>query len=162
MLVTPTFFEGLGRHGDFAWMRTQPDHASTLFIFNDNEEQFNAYLNGKASGFTAGAGNAIARPWRLLSPPQSAGIPTGKNGKGYESLDTQTKLKIDQSLQVISDLIATGNYSQLVFSADSTLTTLGRATFAVSAEVCEYIFKNLIHFGSIQTKTKQEKGTHHE
>lgn len=162
MLVTPTFFEELGRHGDFAWMRTQPDHASTLFIFNDNEEQFNAYLNGKASGFTAGAGNAIARPWRLLSPPQSAGIPTGKNGKGYESLDTQTKLKIDQSLQVISDLIATDNYSQLVFSADSTLTTLGRATFAVSTEVCEYIFKNLIHFGSIQTKTKQEKGTHHE
>lgn len=162
MLVTPTFFEGLGRYGDFAWMRTQPDHASTLFIFNDNEEQFNAYLNGKASGFTAGAGNAIARPWRLLSPPQSAGIPTGKNGKGYESLDTQTKLKIDQSLQVISDLIATDNYSQLVFSADSTLTTLGRATFAVSTEVCEYIFKNLIHFGSIQTKSKQEKGTHHE
>ena len=162
MLVTPTFFEGLGRHGDFAWMRMQPDHVSTLFIFNDNEEQFNAYLHGKASGFTIGAGNAIARPWRLLSPPQSAGIPTGKNGKGYESLDTQTKSKIDQSLQVISDLIATGNYSQMVFSADSTLMTLGKATFAVSAEVCEYIFKNLIHFGSIQLKTKHGVGKHHE
>ena len=162
MLVTPTFFEGLGRHGDFAWMRLQPDHASTLFIFNDNEEQFNAYLNGKASGFTAGAGNAIARPWRLLSPPQSAGVPTGKKGKGYESLDAQTKLKIDQSLQVIKDLITTGNYSQMVFSADSTLTTLGKATFAVSAEVCEYIFKNMIAFGSDQLITENAKGKHHE
>ncbi len=162
MLVIPTFFEELGRHGDFAWMRMQPDHASTLFIFNDNEEQFNAYLNGMASGFTAGAGNAIARPWRLLSPPQSAGIPTGKKGKGYASLDAQTKTTIDQSLQVIKDLITTGNYSQMVFSADSTLTTLGKATFEVSAEVCEYIFKNVINFGSIQLKSKYEEGKHHE
>jgi hypothetical protein len=160
--VIPTFFEELGRHGDFAWMRMQPDHASTLFIFNDNEEQFNAYLNGMASGFTAGAGNAIARPWRLLSPPQSAGIPTGKKGKGYASLDAQTKTTIDQSLQVIKDLITTGNYSQMVFSADSTLTTLGKATFEVSAEVCEYIFKNVINFGSIQLKSKYEEGKHHE
>jgi hypothetical protein len=160
--VIPTFFEGLGRHGDFAWMRMQPDHAFTLFIFNDNEEQFNAYLNGMASGFTIGAGNAIARPWRLLSPPQSAGIPTGKKGKGYASLDAQTKTTIDQSLQVIKDLIATGNYSQMVFSADSTMTTLGKATFEVSAEVCEYIFKNVINFGSIQPKTNKEEGNQHD
>ena len=162
MLVIPTFFEGLGRHGDFTWMRMQPDHASTLFIFNDNEEQFNAYLNGTASGFTAGAGNAIARPWRLLSPPQSAGIPTGKKGKGYASLDAQTKTTIDQSLQVISNLISANNYGQIVFSADSTLTTLGKSTFEVNTDVCQYIFKNLISFATIQPKTNKEEGNQHD
>jgi hypothetical protein len=148
MIVTPTHFSGLGKDGDFAWMRKQPKHALSLFIFNDNEMQFDAYLAGHASGFTAGAGNAIARPWRLLDPPQSAGIPTGKNGRGYTMLDAHAKSKIDEAFAVIESFVANNNYQQLIFSSDSTFKTLGTGTFIVSNDVRTYIFEKMIAFGT--------------
>ena len=71
------------------------EHEKTLFIFNDNEEQFDAFIGGLDSGYTLGAGNAVARPWRKLNPPKSAGIPTGKLGSGYQLLDPAAKEKIE-------------------------------------------------------------------
>jgi hypothetical protein len=142
--IIPTVYSGMGKVGDFAWMQAQPEYASTLFVFNDNEEQFDAFLNGKASGFTAGGGNAIARPWRKLDPVKSAGIPTGSLGSGYSVLDSKTQVKIDQALQIIEELLKTGIYEKLVFSADETLTTLGTGIFNVCDAVRNYIFEGLM------------------
>ena len=142
--VIPTVYSGMGKVGDFAWMQAQPEYTSTLFVFNDNEEQFDAFLNGKASGFTAGGGNAIARPWRKLDPVKSAGIPTGSLGSGYSVLDSKTQSKIDQALQIIEELLETGIYEKLVFSADETLTTLGTGIFDVCHAVRNYIFQGLM------------------
>ena len=133
----------MGKVGDFAWMQTQPDYVNTLFVFNDNEEQFDAFLNGQASGFTAGGGNAIARPWRKLDPVKSAGIPTGSLGRGYSILDAKTQAKIDQALQIIDGLLQLGIYDKLVFSADLTLTTLGTGIFNVCDAVRNYNFQGL-------------------
>ena len=142
-VIIPTAYSGMGKVGDFAWMQSQPDYANTLFVFNDNEEQFDAFLNEKASGFTAGGGNAIARPWRKLDPVKSAGIPTGSLGSGYSVLDARTQAKIDQALQIIEELLKTGLYEKLVFSADETLTTLGTGIFNVCNDVRTYIFQGL-------------------
>ena len=38
--VLKSHFEGAGREGDFSWMIRQPQHERTLFVFNDNEEEF--------------------------------------------------------------------------------------------------------------------------
>ena len=141
--VIPIAYSGMGKVGDFAWMQTQPDYVNTLFVFNDNEEQFDAFLNGQASGFTAGGGNAIARPWRKLDPVKSAGIPTGSLGRGYSILDAKTQAKIDQALQIIDGLLKLGIYDKLVFSADLTLTTLGTGIFNVCDAVRNYIFQGL-------------------
>jgi hypothetical protein len=142
--VIPIAYSGMGKVGDFAWMQSQPDYANTLFVFNDNEEQFDAFLNGTASGFTAGGGNAIARPWRKLDPAKSAGIPTGSLGSGYSVLDAKTQAKIDQALQIIDGLLKLGSYDKLVFSADQTLTTLGTGIFNVCDAVRNYIFESLM------------------
>ena len=141
--VIPSVFTGTGKFGDWAWMREQAHWAHTLFVFNDNEEQFDSFVTGSASGFSQGAGNAIARPWRRLNPPMSAGVPTGKNGIGYQCFDVETKEKIDQSLTVIYDLLKTFYYDYLVFSSDETGRTIGTSTYEVDEQVLQYIFDRL-------------------
>lgn len=141
--VIPTVFTEFGKWGDWEWMQAEPSWAHALFVFNDNEEQFDAYLNGLPGGFTPGAGNALARPWRKFNPPKSAGIPTGKQGSGYRVLDEVTKEKIDQALTVVYDLLKTFYYNYLVFSADKSEKTLGISTFHVDEEVRQYIYDRL-------------------
>lgn len=159
--VIPTVFTGYGKWGDWEWMQEHPGWAHTLFVFNDNEEQFDAYRQGLSIGYAAGAGNALARPWRKFNPPKSAGIPTGKKGSGYNVLDEVTKEKIDQALTVVYDLLKTFYYNYLVFSADESEKTLGISTFHVDEEVRQYIFDRLNqtpdewkHFIDERAKTK--------
>ena len=118
--VIPSTYSGCGQVGDFEWMLNLLEHERTLFIFNDNEEQFGAFVKGESSGFTRGGGNAAIRPFRKMSPPRAAGVPTGKSGRGYSSLDEPTKAKIDHALAVITDLLETSNYDSIVFSANET------------------------------------------
>lgn len=159
--VIPTVFTEFGKWGDWKWMQAEPSWAHALFVFNDNEEQFDAYVNGLPGGFTPGAGNALARPWRKFNPPKSAGIPTGKQGSGYNVLDEVTKEKIDQALTVVYDLLKTFYYKYLVFSADESEKTLGISTFHVDEEVRQYIYDRLNqtpdewrHFIDERAKTK--------
>jgi len=138
--VIPSTYSGRGQAGDYEWMLNQPEYENTLFIFNDNEEQFDAFVKGESSGFTRGGGNAAIRPFRKNSPPRAAGVPTGKSGCGYSSLDEPTKAKIDQAFTVITDLLETGNYESIVFSANKTKTDIGTGIFDVGADVRAYIF----------------------
>ena len=142
--VIPSTYSKSGQVGDFEWMLNQPAYNRTLFVFNDNEEQFDAFVNGESSGFTRGGGNAAIRPFRKLTPPRAAGVPTGKSGRGYSALDQQTKPKIDQALAVITDLLETGNYDSIVFSANETKTDLGTGIFCVGTDVRDYIFSQLL------------------
>jgi hypothetical protein len=41
-------FVGAGQEGDFEWMIRPPRHARTLFVFNDNEDEFHEHLHGGA------------------------------------------------------------------------------------------------------------------
>ena len=140
----PTFFTGYGEWGDWQWMQAEPSWAHTLFVFNDNEEQFDAFVGGLPSGFTRGAGNALARPWRRFNPPKAAGIPTGKNGYGYRVLDETTQEKIDQALTIVGILLRSFYYDRLVFSSDENQSTLGISTFQVGDDVRKYIFDQLM------------------
>ena len=142
--VIPSTYSGSGQLGDFEWMLNQPEYDRTLFIFNDNEEQFDAFVNGESSGFTRGGGNAAIRPFRKMSPPRAAGVPTGKSGRGYSSLDEPTKAKIDQALTVITDLLETGNYDSVVFSANKTQNDIGTGIYHVGADVRAYIYRRLV------------------
>lgn len=142
--VTRSIFSRAGVSGDYLWMIDQPEFARALFVFNDNEEQFDAFVAGKPSGFTAGGGNAAIRPLRKLSPPRAAGVPTGKHGRGYSALDTPTKSKIDEALAVIDTLLKTGDYDQVIIPASKDGNTLGTGIFQVAPEVCDYIFSQLL------------------
>lgn len=143
--VTRSIFKSSGCLGDYLWMSNHPEFARALFVFNDNEEQFDAFVAGKPSGFTAGGGNAAIRPLRKLSPPRAAGVPTGtlRDG-GYVALDTPIKSKIDEALAVIDALLKTGDYDQVVIPESKDGSTLGTGIFDVAPEVRDYIFKRLL------------------
>jgi hypothetical protein len=142
--VIRSIYRGAGVLGDYLWMIDHPEFARALFVFNDNEEQFDAYLAGEASGFTEGGGNAAIRPLRKLLPPRAAGIPTGKGGLGYSTLDTATKAKIDEALAVVDALLKTGDYDQIVVSTSKDGDTLGTGIYEVALEVRNYIFSQLV------------------
>ncbi len=139
----PSVYVGGGRDGDFSWMEKQPEHADTLFIFNDNEEQFLAFVRGETLGFSAGGGNAAIRPLRKLDPPRAAGVPTGRDQRGYQNLDGPTKAVIDQSLAVIQELVNTGRFKRLIFSKDKHRETLGVYIYGPEDEVKQYIYDQL-------------------
>ena len=142
--VVTSIYSELGRDGDFAWMSRQAEHEKTLFIFNDNEEQFRAFVRGERFGIEAGGGNAAIRPLRGLKPPRAAGVPTGSQGKGYVRLDDSTKKVINESLAVIQELLNTGRYERMIFSKDKLSPTLGTGLFRVAEDVKKYIHDSLM------------------
>ena len=115
-----------------------------LLIINDIEAQFDAYIVGEESGFSAGGGNAVVRPLRKHSPPRAAGVPTGKRGRGYSAFDAATKKKIDEALAAVETLLKSGNYDQIVVSKDKDDDTLGTGIFEVALEVRDYIYQQLV------------------
>lgn len=127
-------------------MLKQPQHIKTLFIFNDNEEQFDAFVKGEPNGFSAGLGNAVIRPARWTQPPRSAGIPTGSlaNG-GYRKLDSTTSAKIDEAIAIVQNLVTSGDYETLVFSKSVDGDWIGTGVFDVAEEVLVYIYDRLVN-----------------
>jgi hypothetical protein len=127
--------------GDFEWMIKQPQYSDSLFIFNDNEEEFTAQSCSK------GSGNAVIRPYQCKNPPRATGISTGsyKKGKvslGYSKLDTNAKNIIDQGIGKFYRLLLTGRYTRVFFSSDKN-GGLGTAIFQVGEDVKEYIVNEI-------------------
>jgi hypothetical protein len=144
--VLGSVFQSPGRPGDFTWMIDQPEYEDTLFVFNDNEEQFRAFQRDPTagSGCAPGGGNAVIRPWRCADPPRAAGVPTGTLGSGgYARLTPEAKGAIDDALTLIGELLKTGRYRRIVYSAADSSGSLGTGIFTVGREVAEYIVSGL-------------------
>jgi hypothetical protein len=143
--VIGSMFSGTGKVGDFGWMIRQQEYADALFVFNDNEEQFRAHRDDPdgAFGCAAGGGNAIIRPYQCKNPPQAIGIPTGSNGRGYTALTTEVRQTIDDAIGTIQELIATGQYRRLFYSAANAAGDLGTGIFDVHPDVKSYITERL-------------------
>jgi hypothetical protein len=145
--VVASIFEGPGRPGDFGWMIDRPEWADALFVFNDNAEQFLAFRRdpGGARGCSPGGGNAVVRPYRCIDPPRAAGVPTGAHGQGYAALTAEARAVIDDAIGVIAELLGTGRYRRLVYSAADASGGLGTGIFRVGDEVRAYIVESLRH-----------------
>ena len=142
--VRPVVYEGSHRLGDFSWMRHQPEFARSLFVFNDNEEQFVAFEEGRPSGITAGGGNAIARPWQGEAPPRSTGIPTGRRGEGYASLDDSVIAVLNRAFARVQALVDTGQYDTLIFSRAKGSESLGVGIFSPDPDLCRLVYQVLM------------------
>jgi hypothetical protein len=143
--VAGSTFTGRGRPGDFTWMIEQPAWSGTLFVFNDNEEQFRAWQRDprQGAGCSAGGGNAAIRPWRCADPPRAAGVPTGRGGQGYAALTDDVRAILDEAIEVIDALLETGRYSGVLYSAGASDGDLGTGIFTVGEEVRRYIVRRL-------------------
>jgi hypothetical protein len=137
-------FAGGGRSGDFAWMIEQAEYADALFVFNDNEEAFRAYERDRTggAGCSRGGGNAIVRPYRCADPPRAAGVPTGAHGRGYDRLTDAVKGVIDDAFAVIDELLASGRYARVFYSAEAD-GGLGTGIFTVAGDVKAHIVDRL-------------------
>ena len=142
-------FKQTGSIGDFSWMIDRSEYARSLFIFNDNEMQFIAFHTGHEAGFTAGGGNAAIRPYQGRSPVRAAGIPTGEKS-GYQQLDLNVRALVDDAMAHIQQLLASGNYDEVIFSYDPVNDTLGTGIFDVADEVKDYIYQSLCSLGDPQ------------
>jgi hypothetical protein len=141
--VLRSSYQGRGRDGDFRWMIDQPQYARTLFIFNDNEGQFDEHqaLVGTDHRCDVGGGNATIRPFECERPPRATGIPTGRHG-GYRSLD-EGRRAIDAALHYLDALLGTGDYDAVAFSWNADEQTLGTGIFDVADEVRAYIVEQI-------------------
>jgi len=120
MQVIGSIFAGSSKTGDFGWMIEQPEYGDSLFIFNDNEEQFLA-----------------------------TGIPTGAKGRGYNELSAQVKQVIDDAIAAIRHLVGTGRYQRVFYSAANAAGDLGTGIFDVSDELVSAVNAVFsIHFSS--------------
>ena len=126
-----TAFDRTDKSTDFAYL-SHIEHR-TLFLFNDSEECF-------PCGTLRGGGNACVRPLRAKYPPRSAGIPTGCNGRGYESLTPANRAAIDAAFSIIDWLVLTGRYDRVRYCCDkANLFKLGTGIYDVGDSVIAYI-----------------------
>jgi hypothetical protein len=151
MDVIGATFDRPGAYGDFGWMLQNPEFDDALFVFNDNEGQFRAFREDPhgGPGCSPGGGNAAIRPYRCQDPPRAAGVPTGDGG-GYQRLDDNARAVIDEALDVIATLLATGRYRRVFYSAsrdDPAL--LGTGIFDVGDDVRRYVVQRLRALGGV-------------
>ena len=146
--IIKSTFTAPGQDGDFGWMIRQPEHARTLFLFNDNEEEFLAHHRGGQHRCTAGGGNAGIRPHQCREPQQALGIPTGTyepgpHYKGYSSLDSHVIAVLDQAFERLGTLLASGRYDAVAFSWDDK-TKLGGKIFTTAQPVRDHIVEMIV------------------
>ena len=147
--VRGSIFQSGNRNTNFSWMIDQPRYARTLFVFNDNEQQFDAFMNGDRRPTACGAGgnNGAIRPYQCRDPPRAAGVPTGPN---WLSLTPPVRAKINQAIGRIRGLAMSGNFDTVVFSqsAEAGPPTLGIGIFAVGMDVRNHIFESLLRLNA--------------
>lgn len=148
MDVIKSVFQGGNREGDFGWMIRQPHHERTLFIFNDNEEEFYAHFRGGPHPCSAGGGNAVIRPYQCDPHRRAAGMPTGTyeagpHYKGYSLLDDQVRQAIADAMSQIEALLGSGRFDALAFSWSDD-TKLGGKIFTTAQVVRDHIVDEIL------------------
>ena len=123
--------------------------SSSLFVFNDNENDHETYYKG--------GGNAYVRIYNSYAflygtqedlIPRSAGIPTGDHG-GYEKFDDHVKNVVDKSIIEIDEIIEEFGYDSIVYSCEhENNATIGSGIFDIDPEVKEYITNKLLSFAN--------------
>lgn len=146
--IIPTVYTRPNTYGDFKYMIGSGKYSDSLFIFNDNQEnfiKFHDYLRtgqNRTSACNAAGGNAAIRPYQCTNPQISAGIPTGSNGRGYTNLAT-SRPYIDQSINHIKRLLLNGSYKKIYYSAASDGYNLGVSIFSPSDDIKNYIVSSI-------------------
>lgn len=135
MEIVPITYDGPNKYGDFSWMIRQPEYKDSLFIFNDNIESKTSYTNG--------GGNASIRSYNINNPniniPRSVGIPTGSViFRGFTTLNETNKKYIDDSIEIIKELISKYKYKMIFYSSDKN-GLLGQSLFKISDDIIKYI-----------------------
>ena len=126
--------------GDFAWMIRQDQFRDALFIFNDNESEYETHKSDASLACEEGANNARIRPYQCQDPPRAVGIPTGP---GYLSLTPHAKQIIDEAIDRAHEIALRYEYRRIFYNAADSSGILGVRAFEVGNDVRRYIFERL-------------------
>lgn len=156
--LTGSIYTRCSTFGDFQWMIATDVHPRALYIFNDNDKDH--YTSSR------GCGNAAIRPYNRYNLhrsgiPRSAGVSTGLSSRrgGFQALDAGVSAIIDRDISEIKDLLSTGCYDSVIYSADSDGVTLGTGIFRVARQVKDYILAHLKEFdGKTVAEFKEYQG----
>ncbi len=124
--------------GDFTIMMTnQPD---ALFVFNDNFKDRNSR--------TAGAGNAVMRPFAHSPIPSAVGIPTGWTmSQPFDKLSPNVQEVIDLAFERLAHRLNVKMPDVIYYSARGFGDPIiGTSTFKIADEVAQYITRTLRSF----------------
>lgn len=140
--LVPSVFVGRGRPGDFQWEIEVHYRHRALYVFNDNVEDHRSWLPG--------GGNAVIRPYNRYNTLGleivAAGVSTGRSSSqgGFGMLTDEVRRFIDDDLSEIGDMLTTGQYKQVVYSAHpDDPNIIGTGIFEVCLAVKRYIVAEL-------------------
>jgi hypothetical protein len=132
---------------DFAKMIIEPKNYNNLFIYNENEEQY------RNKSLYNGGGNANIRQYRVDIPEKklihnknsgsALGIPTGKNGSGYSSLNDENKIIINSSIEQINKFLQLNKNTNIVYWSIDKNCNIGHSIYQVGDDVIKYITTKL-------------------
>ena len=130
---------------DFSKMILKPENFKSLFIYNENENQF------LSASKAAGGVNAEIRPYRVdannlkrqKNSGSALGIPTGNNAKGYEKLTDNRIEIINIAIKNIDTFMTEHNDIPTVYWSATSDGSLGTGIFNVSDSVKQYIVDSL-------------------
>ncbi len=130
-------YTGPDKFGDFGWMIEQSEYNDSLFVFNDNQEDWGTDI--------VGGGNAVIRPYSKKNPPRAVGISTGSKGKGYQNLK-YNRVFIDMNLATLKHILLTNKYKRVYWIVNKE-GLLGTGIFNVDSDVINYISNQLKTMG---------------
>lgn len=138
MKVIGTTFIKKDQYGDFEWMINQPQYKNSIFIFNDNEEDYNSSKRG--------GGSACIRPYNGVDgrKPRSHGIPTGNSFGGYQKLDEWNKYIIHKSIVELVEKVTEFGYDTIYYSSRKDSILIGNGIFQIDERVIIFITDKLI------------------
>ena len=121
---------------------------ATLYIFNDDDQYHAVSFSNNEKG------NAVIKRWnKYISPKnvRSAGICTGLTRKagGFKNLTLLAKDKIDRDIKEIKELLDTGKYNKIKYSANAK-GELGSKIFIIGPDVKKYIVDSIKELSSEQ------------
>lgn len=150
--VIGTKYVGNGRYGDFKYMIEQDYEMgirTNLYIYNDNIEA------QKKKHVLSSGGNAVIREYNIHNVdydyPLSAGMVTGsrqyRRGQGFKSLSEKVKRLIQESIDIIKQVMRENGTTTIYYSAEDSSGIIGTSIFQVNDLVKEYITEQIHALG---------------
>ena len=137
-------------YGDFNWMIETGDYKNTLFIFDDNVDEYNKNIEDiKDNGLS---NIRKYNEFGTYAKISSAGIIMGSSfNNGFSVFDNNVKNIIDRSITDIKRTIIENNYNEIYFSSDEN-GDIKPSYYNVSKDIIKYVSEQIFLLNDLLEK----------
>jgi len=147
---------------DFNVMYSKKKYENTLFVFNDNVSQYEAFRDGNIiTGCAEGKGNAVIRKYQCEEPRRVVGIPTNN---GWTKMTPDIKSLINEAIVSLRKAVLDNPLvTNVIFSQSNTEETLGVDIFPnMGVDVKKYIFESILQLSPKDPSARLTSGGAYE